>query len=135
MQVTGRDFESPLSCNLAAGYQFGEWDPFIHGLDDSLSSKRMQGLPFEWDPRKELSNRDKHRISFAEASTVFGDPLSITIPDPDHGAEEERFVTIGISSRRRLLVVVHTIRGERTRLISARAATKHESRKYEETTL
>ena len=93
----------------------------------------MPGLPFEWDPRKELSNRLKHRVAFAEASTVFGDPLSITIPDPDHGAEEDRFVIIGMSSKRRLLVVVHTMRGERTRLISARAATKHESRKYEET--
>jgi len=92
----------------------------------------MPGLPFEWDPKKDLSNRRKHRVAFAEASTVFGDPLSITIPDPDHGAAEERFVTIGVSDKRRLLVVVHTVRGERTRLISARAATRHESRKYQE---
>jgi uncharacterized DUF497 family protein len=55
----------------------------------------MQGLPFEWNPGKELSNRRKHLVGFAEASTVFGDPLSITIPDPDDGAEEDRFVIIG----------------------------------------
>jgi len=95
----------------------------------------MQGLPFEWDPGKELANRRKHRVAFAEASTVFGDPLSITIPDPDHGAGEERCVILGMSNKRRLLVVAHTIRGERTRLISARAATKYESRKYEEAPL
>jgi hypothetical protein len=95
----------------------------------------MQGLPFEWDPRKDQSNRRKHRVGFAEASTVFGDPLSITIPDPDHSAGEERFVIIGMSSKQRLLVVVHTMRGERARLISARAATKYESRKYKEAPL
>jgi uncharacterized DUF497 family protein len=70
-----------------------------------------------------------------EASTVFDDPLSITIPDPDHGFEEERFVIIGISGKRNLLVVVHTIRGERIRLISARPATKDERRNHEETSL
>jgi len=59
---------------------------------------------------------------------VFGDPLSITIPDPDYDADEERFIIIGISSKRRLLVAVHTITGERARLISARLATKNESR-------
>jgi uncharacterized DUF497 family protein len=95
----------------------------------------MEGLPFEWDPRKEVSNRRKHRVTFAEASTVFGDPLSITIPDPDPDAAEERFIIIGMSNKRRLLVVVHTMRGERTRLISARAATRNESRKYEEAPL
>jgi uncharacterized DUF497 family protein len=68
-----------------------------------------------------------------EASSVFDDPLSITIPDPDFAGDEERFVIIGMSSQRSLLIVVHTIRGERIRLISARAATKHERRKYEET--
>jgi uncharacterized DUF497 family protein len=95
----------------------------------------MEGLPFEWDHRKELSNLRKHRIAFAEASTVFGDPLSITIPDPDRDIGEDRFIIIGMSSKLRLLVVVHTMRGERTRLISARAATKNESRKYEESPL
>jgi uncharacterized DUF497 family protein len=92
----------------------------------------MAGIAFEWDPRKDAMNRRKHRVGFAEASTVFGDPLSITIPDPDHGGLELRFVTIGKSNRSKLLIVVHTERGERIRLISARAATANERRAYEE---
>jgi len=98
----------------------------------TVSSLRMLGLAFEWDPRKDLANRGKHRVEFAEASTVFHDPLSITISDPDHGSEEERFVIVGMSNERRLLIVVHTIRGERIRLICARSATQHERLKYEE---
>jgi uncharacterized DUF497 family protein len=66
---------------------------------------------------------------------MFGDPLSITIPDPDHDGDEERFIIIGRSNKRRVLVVVHTMRRERTRLISARLATKNENRKYEETSI
>jgi uncharacterized protein len=95
----------------------------------------MQGLAFEWDWKKEMANRRKHSVGFADASTVFGDPLSVTIPDPDHAAGEERSVIIGMSSERKLLVVVHTMRGARIRLISARLATQHEKRNYEETTL
>lgn len=64
---------------------------------------------------------------------MFGDPLSVTIPDPDHSIEEERFVIVGMSRSQRLLVVVHTVRGERIRLINARIATLHEKRIYEET--
>jgi uncharacterized DUF497 family protein len=70
------------------------------------------GLTFEWDDRKSASNRRKHGVSFDEAATAFGDPLSITIPDPAHSKEEDRFVLIGDSFRGRLLVVVHTERGE-----------------------
>ena len=93
----------------------------------------MDGIPFEWGRRKESANQRKHGVAFVEATSVFNDPLSITIPDPDHAGDEERFVIIGQSSQRSLLIVVHTIRGERIRLISARAATSHERRKYEET--
>jgi uncharacterized DUF497 family protein len=93
----------------------------------------MQGIAFEWDQRKDSANRRKHGVGFAEASTVFDDPLSITVPDPpDHGSDEDRCVIVGMSDKRSLLIVVHTIRGERIRLISARSATKHERRKYEE---
>jgi uncharacterized DUF497 family protein len=92
----------------------------------------MYGIAFEWDRRKNSANRLKHGVGFAEASTVFDDPLSTTIPDPDHGLDEERFVIVGMSSQQSLLVVVHPIRGERIRLISARSATKHERRTYEE---
>jgi len=93
----------------------------------------MEGITCEWDSRKESANLRKHGVGFVEAGTVFGDPLSITIPDPDHGAEEERSVIIGRSDKPRLLIVVHTVRGDRVRLISARVATKRERRNYEET--
>ena len=95
----------------------------------------MQGLAFEWDPKKEAANRRKHDVGFAEASSVFGDPLSITIPDPGHARSEERFVIIGKASTNKLLIVVHTVREARVRLISARGATRHERRNYEETSL
>jgi len=93
----------------------------------------MDGIAFEWNSRKDAANQRKHGVGFAEASTVFADPLSITIPDLNEASSEERFVIVGLSSLRNLLVVVHTIREERIRLISARAATKQEKRRYEET--
>ncbi len=76
-------------------------------------------------------NLAKHGVSFDEAATAFGDPLASTIPDPDHSRTEARFVTVGLSSSQRLLVVCHTDRKRRTRLISAREATRHERRQYE----
>ena len=93
----------------------------------------MAGAVFEWDPKKNSANLRKHGVSFAEASTVFGDSLSVTIPDPDHVTDEERYVIVGMSTSQRLLVVVHTIRGQRIRLISARRASKHEKDTYQET--
>jgi len=92
----------------------------------------MPTLAFEWDRGKEAANRKKHGIDFGEASTVFGDPLSLTIADPNHSTDEQRFVIVGASERRRVVVVVHTVRQERIRLISARLATKSEKRSYEE---
>jgi uncharacterized DUF497 family protein len=89
-------------------------------------------IKFEWDKRKAQQNLQKHRVDFTEVSTVFADTLSITIPDPDHSEDEERWVTIGLSNRRRLLVVVHTEEEETIRIISARTADRHERRKYEE---
>lgn len=89
-------------------------------------------LLFEWDATKAEQNLKKHGVTFEEASTVFGDPFSIAIPDPLHSKDEARFVTTGSSHRRRQLVVVYTDRNERIRIISARAATPHERRKYEE---
>ena len=89
-------------------------------------------IKFDWDPTKERRNLRKHRIDFDEASTVFADTLSITIPDPDHSEDEERWVTIGLSNRHRLLVVVHTEEDETIRLISARRADRLERRNYEE---
>jgi uncharacterized protein len=89
-------------------------------------------LRFSWDPRKAAANLRKHGVAFEEASTAFGDPLSITVPDPDHSADEERFVLIGVSRQHRLLVVVHGERSEEeVRLISARLANRRERRDYE----
>ena len=90
------------------------------------------GLLFEWDPKKALRNIQTHGVSFDEASTAFRDPLSRTIDDPLHSEGEERFVLIGQSVRGRLLVVVHTERGDRIRIISARLATNKERLRYEE---
>lgn len=89
-------------------------------------------LRFEWDPRKAAGNRAKHKVSFEEALTVFGDPLGRITDDPRHLEGEERLVLLGQSERRRLLVVMFTERGEAIRLISARKATRGERRKYEE---
>jgi hypothetical protein len=87
---------------------------------------------FEWDPEKARLNFKTHGISFDEASTAFRDPLSMTIDDPLHSEDEQRFVLIGQSIRGRLLVVVHTERGDRIRIISARLAKSKERRRYEE---
>ena len=89
-------------------------------------------LIFEWDGQKAKQNLEKHNVSFEEATTVFGDPLSLTIEDPLHSTDEERFVIVGESVRRRVLVVVHTERGDHIRIISARLATRRERRTYEE---
>lgn len=90
-------------------------------------------MEFEWDTHKAMVNARKHGISFAEAGTVFGDDLAITVPDPDHSLDEERFITIGWSNQRRLLMVSHTDRRNRIRIISARELTKSERKEYEET--
>jgi uncharacterized DUF497 family protein len=89
-------------------------------------------MEFEWDPGKAEINLRKHGVSFLEAGTVFGDGLAITVPDPDHSKREDRFITIGSSDRRRLLLVAHTDRGDRIRIISARELTKAERKVYEE---
>lgn len=86
----------------------------------------------EWDPAKARTNRHKHSVTFEEAATVFNDPLSLTIPDPLHSEIEERFVTIGQSIQRRLLIVVHVERNNTIRIISARMANTHERKIYEE---
>lgn len=91
-------------------------------------------LSFEWDESKARSNLAKHGVSFEEASTVFGDPLSLTIPDPDHSESEDRFVIVGHSHQGKLLVVVHSNRGDNIRIISARRANRRERRNYEEAT-
>jgi len=89
-------------------------------------------MEFEWDPDKATRNLAKHGVSFHEAATVFGDPLALTYFDPDHSEDEDRFLTVGQSSVGRLLVISHTDRGDRTRIISARQVTPKERRVYEQ---
>jgi uncharacterized DUF497 family protein len=91
-------------------------------------------VEFEWDPRKAAKNLRKHKVSFAEAATVFGDPPSVTVRDPDHSLEEHRHITVGLSDRSRLLIVSHADRGDRVRIISARQLTRAERIAYEEQT-
>ena len=92
------------------------------------------GYTFEWDPEKADANFQKHGVSFDEASTVFGDALSLLMPDPDHSAQEERYLVLGMSAHRKLLVVAFAERPPNTRLISARRATRAERKRYEEET-
>ena len=90
-------------------------------------------LRFTWDPLKAASNRRKHGVTFEEAATAFADPLSLTVPDPDHSEAEDRFLLLGRSLRDRLLVVVHVERTtDEIRIISARPAAPHERYQYEE---
>ena len=90
-------------------------------------------IAFEWDPAKAAGNLVKHAVSFEEAKTVFNDPMFITFVDDEHSHDEERYITLGISGRGRLLVVAHTERRERIRIISARKATRKEAGYYETT--
>ena len=89
-------------------------------------------LTFEWDQKKAEQNNRKHGVIFEDATTVFSDPLSLTIYDPVHFDQEDRFVTIGMALSKRLLIVVHTDRGEDIRIISSRLATLSERQRYEE---
>ncbi|MEN9564057.1 MAG: hypothetical protein RIR73_2301 [Chloroflexota bacterium] len=91
----------------------------------------MENSEFEWDEDKAESNLKKHHVSFAEAATIFNDPNIASIPDPDHSEVEDRFISIGRSFIARILIVIHTFRNTRIRLISARKATKAEKKKYE----
>lgn len=88
-------------------------------------------MEFEWDPRKAARNIEKHNVSFGEAATVFGDPLSLTFADPDHSIDEDRYIIVGMSNTSRLLMVAHAERGGRIRIISARKLTAKERRVYE----
>jgi len=90
------------------------------------------GYNFEWDPEKAEANLSKHGVSFEEAVTAFGDPLSMNMTDPDHSEREQRFIVLGMSDRFRLLVVSYTERQPRTRIISARLATRYERKQYEQ---
>ena len=88
-------------------------------------------MTYEWDPAKAAANLRNHGVSFAEAASVFLDTMALTFDDPDH-AEEDREITIGVSTRQRVLFVSHCARGDRIRMISARKATQRERKQYAE---
>jgi len=87
---------------------------------------------YEWDASKAKTNLRKHGVSFEEVSTVFLDPLAITFPDPDHSDEDDREITIGLTTKNRVVFVSHCPRGDRTRIIGARRTTRKERKQYEE---
>lgn len=89
-------------------------------------------MEFEWDDDKATSNEQKHGVSFLEAQSVFADPLALTGYDPDHSDEEDRYITMGTSLEGRLLVISHTDRDNRVRIISAREASRRERKDYED---
>jgi uncharacterized DUF497 family protein len=91
-------------------------------------------MNFEWDEEKARENHRKHRVSFEEGVTAFGDPFSITIDDPDHSVDEQRYIDIGTSEKGLVLVVSYTQRGGSIRIISCRRATRSERKRYEEGT-
>ncbi|HEV7377868.1 MAG TPA: BrnT family toxin [Pyrinomonadaceae bacterium] len=97
-----------------------------------IKSRCTLTMQFAWDEKKAAINLSKHGISFEEAATVFGDPLSDTFDDPDHSLEERRFVIIGTSEKGRMLVVAHTDEDKVIRIISAREPTSGERKFYEE---
>ena len=89
-------------------------------------------MKFDWDPSKAKRNLAKHGVSFEEAATAFEDPLYVDFFDPEHSEEENRYIRVGSSNQKRILVVAYSEREEQTRIISARPATKHERQAYEE---
>jgi len=97
-------------------------------MEENDEEKRQ----FEWDPEKAKANLKKHDIDFEEASTIFDDPQFITFWDEEHSIDEERYITIGLSSKGHLLMTAHTDRKKLIRLISARKATKYEEKFYNE---
>ncbi len=91
-------------------------------------------MVYEWDPKKAKANLRKHKVTFEEAASVFLDPLAITFPDPDHSGEEDREITINLTTKRRVIFVSHCRGGDRTRIIGARRAARKERKQYEEGT-
>jgi uncharacterized DUF497 family protein len=89
-------------------------------------------LAFEWDEVKAKENLKKHEVGFEEGKTIFNDPFLFTFPDIEHSADEERYINIGLSANGRILIVTHTERQEKIRIVSCRKATARERRFYEE---
>lgn len=108
------------------------WLPALDDPDTLWLKGTTVTLNFEWDEDKASENYQKRKVSFVEGTTVFGDPFSITIDDPDHSVDEQRYIDIGGSEKGRVLVVSYTERGGTIRIISCRKATRNERKRYEE---
>lgn len=89
-------------------------------------------LIFEWDEVKAIANLKKHKVSFEEGKKIFNDPFLLSFPDSDNTQHEERYINVGLSAKGRILVLIHTERQGKIRIISCRKATAHERRYYEE---
>jgi hypothetical protein len=122
---------SALRAPIASGASPGRYFESRQTFGFSTRPCYPDGVTYEWDPRKAKSNLRRHGISFEEAGSVFLDPLAITFPDPDHSDEEDREITIGLSKKHRVVFVSHCPRGDRTRIISVRRATRKERKHYE----
>jgi len=107
-------------------------DSYVYVSPPAERTRYTPRVEYEWDPEKDRINREKHGVSFAEASTVFVDPLQVTVPDERHSIKEFRFRTIGYTATSRLVIVAHTDREERIRIMTAREATHRERRQYEQ---
>ena len=87
---------------------------------------------FEWDPQKAKNNLQKHQVDFEEARSIFNDPQFITFLDDEHSQDEERYISIGLSNKPRVLMVAHTESNNKIRIISSRKATENEEKFYQE---
>ncbi len=106
--------------------------PLLGGAPPPGRDCYTPGVLFEWDPEKAAANLEKHGVGFEEAATVFDDPFADTFYDPDHSADEERFLTFGLSPGGRALLVSHCDRDDRVRIIHVRLMTRREQQQYEE---
>jgi len=133
VEVAGLDQDGRAMVTVLVGLLARSRDrlPGIH-LAPAIRVSYGDPMEFEWDREKAAHNLVKHGVSFHAAASVFGDPLAITYSDPDHSEDEDRFLTFGHSSEGNLLVVSHTDRGELTRIMSARRASRKERKLYEE---
>jgi uncharacterized protein len=120
------------ACELTLVTHYAKLILFFPNTKRLLTYEVFDFMKFEWNPNKVELNRQKHQISFLEATTVFSDPLSVTFPDPDHSFGEERYLIIGMSRHHQILVVAHTYKAETIRIISVRGATKRERKFYEQ---
>jgi uncharacterized DUF497 family protein len=101
-------------------------------VPDDQAESQFEGIEFEWHKLKAEANLKKHKVSFDEAMTIFGDENALVVPDREHSGEEERNLAIGLSTQGRLVTLCFTERGQKLRIISARLGERWERREYED---